>query len=64
MTQQVKVSEDKYRGAIKLLMGLGCDGSLSRGDQRFLESFLRGPFVKGMSTQQAEQVLQNAGWSK
>ena len=59
------VDEDKWRDAVKFLMGLGCNPSLSPKDQRKLRSYMRGPFALGMSAEDAESIIYDSmGWRK
>jgi hypothetical protein len=58
------VSYDKWRDAVKFLMGQGVNPSLSSKDQRVLREQLRGPFSQGMTEEQARSVLTALGWQK
>lgn len=58
------VSREKWRDAIKYLMGANPCLSLTLKDKRELYKLLRGPFLpKGFSEQQAQKILHLEGWS-
>lgn len=64
MTRLMQVSEDKWRDAIKFLMGQGTNPSLTSKDQKKLREFMRGPFAKGMTEREAIVMLRNGmGWT-
>jgi hypothetical protein len=57
------VNDDRWRDALKFLMGLGVNPSLSTTDQKKLSEVLRGPFANGMSQAEATRFLrENLGW--
>lgn len=58
------VSRDKWRDAIKFLMGQGCNPTLTNKDQRVLKGLCRGPFTNGMSQQEAQATLIGLGWKQ
>jgi hypothetical protein len=58
------MSEDKWRDAVKFLMGQGVNPTLTKSDQRRLGEMLRGPFANGVSAEQASVFLQKIGWVK
>lgn len=62
MTYTVNI--DTWRAAIKYLCGLGTNPELSAEMQQDLAKFLRGPFINGMTENQAAAVLINAGWKR
>jgi hypothetical protein len=65
MTNPLYVSQDKWRDAVKFLMNLGCNPTLSANDQRKLRACLRGPFANGMTNEQAHRTLREAiGWEQ
>jgi hypothetical protein len=57
-----EVNRDRIRDAVKFLMGLGTNPTLSGSDQRKLRACLRGPFANGMTAEQAHSVLREMGW--
>jgi hypothetical protein len=61
MTPQIVVSKDKWRDAVKYLVGLGTGPSLSHGDQRFLTALRNGRHIM---PEAADHMLVKAGWSK
>jgi hypothetical protein len=55
---------DRIRDAVKFLMGLGTNPTLSAQDQRKLREFMRGPFAEGLSEEHAHRVLREIGWER
>ena len=60
----MRVSPDKFRDAVKFLMRLGTNPTLTNRDQKQLHQFFRGPFKKkGFTEAQAVALLrQDLGW--
>jgi len=52
-------SINKWRDAIKFLVGLGCNSDLSKKDQTFLTNLSQG---FPLTLEQARSVLKDAGW--
>jgi hypothetical protein len=64
-TRVAIVSEDKFRDAVKFLMGLGTGPSLTPREVRTLNQALRGPFANGMSAEDASSwLVKTLGWEK
>lgn len=51
------VSDDKWRDAVKFLVGMGTNPTLTAADQKTLQEGLRGPFKNGMTVTDAQRFL-------
>jgi hypothetical protein len=60
----VTVSDDKWRDAIKFLMGLGTNHTLTAQDQKKLAGYMRGLFADGMTEPEARRLLAAIGWQR
>jgi hypothetical protein len=54
---KMRFSGEKRRDAVKFLMGLGTNPSLTPADQRYLSEMLRGPFANGMTEKIAIRAI-------
>jgi len=63
-TEATIVSDDKWRDAVKFLLGHGTGPSLTAQDQRKLSACMRGSFADGFSEKAACLVLTIIGWQR
>jgi hypothetical protein len=59
-----EIYRERVRDAVKFLMGLGTNPSLTAQDQQRLREFMRGPFAEGLSEEHAHRVLREIGWER
>jgi hypothetical protein len=63
MANPYYVSIDRWRAAVKFLMGLGTNPELTTQDQKDLRKFLPGRYADGMTAIEAEKTLRDwMGW--